>query len=276
MAEIDILTPTYRNHQKLSIYLRTLVERTKYVDYKLHLLANDPNEEIKKTIQDAIFLDEIPFTDRINPIFSDDNDGNFSSYNNYLAQQGTAPYILLANDDIEPLHDTWLLNMKQILDKDPKLGAVGALLLYPGREKIQHCGVFFSRKTNNLPFHMFYKQPVKKVGSFISVPRIYQAVTGACMLVRREDFENLGGLNEDYNWGFEDVDLCLRIKKRFGRKSLYTPQTQLIHHEGISGTFKEHPHLKNNIEVFRKECDGLWQDDYDFYLGVKNFMIYSS
>jgi len=274
MVDVDICVTTYRNADKLKVCLQTIVERTKFVDYKVYLLANEPNDEMKKVIHDSMFVDDIQFTDRIEPIFNDTNSGTFSSNNNETAAEGDAPYICFANDDIEPINDEWLLNMKRILDTDPKVGAVGALLLYPGKKLVQHCGTFFSHRTNGLPFHMLYKQPVSKVSKFISVPRYYQAVTAACMLVRRDDFEKIGGFNTDYKYGYEDVQLCLDLKDQLKRRVVYTPAAQLIHHEGVSGKFKEHPNLQHNIKTFRKNCSGRYINDYEFYERDPSFMIY--
>jgi GT2 family glycosyltransferase len=274
MTNIDVVTTTYRNTEKLKICLSTVLDRTSHVEYKWHLWANDPNDEVKSIIHDSIFADDIMFTDRIEPIFNDTNSGSFSSNNNEAAAEGSADYILFLNDDIEPVNDTWLLNMMSVLDNDPNVGAVGALLVYPDRKTIQHCGVIFSPKTNNLPFHVMYRQSVDKVYSFISVPRYYQCVTAACMLVRRKDFEAVGGFEESYYYMYEDVDLCLKLKEQLNKRCVYSPGAQLIHHEGISGTFKNHPKLNENIGIFRKRWTGKYLNDLEFYLGDPRFMLY--
>lgn len=275
MADIDIITTTYRSAAKLAACTKAVIEKTKYVDYCWYIWANDPNQEMKDTIHNSMHIDGIQFTDRIVPIYNDNNDGSFSSNNNAAAAEGDSKYILFLNDDTMPINDTWLLNMKRILDTDDKAGAVGALLLYPDRKTIQHCGVMFSQRTNSLPFHMFYRQPIGKVASFISVPRVYQAVTAACMLVRREDFEKLGGFSEDYFYGFEDPDFCLRLQHQLGKKCIYTPAAQVIHDEGISGSFKNHPRLKENILALRTRQAGKFFNDEMFYLNNKNYMVYT-
>lgn len=274
MAKVDLVTTTYRSTEKLKTCLTTVTERTKFVDYKWYVWANDPNDEVKQIIHDSIYLDDILFNDKIEPIFNDSNDGSFSSNNNEAAAEGDSEYILFMNDDIEPIHENWLYSMTQILDTDPKVGAVGALLLYPN-QTIQHCGVFFSHKTNNLPFHIHYKQPVSKVTDFISVPRYYQAVTAACMLVRRTDFNAIGGFDTRYFYGFEDVDLCLKLKEQLGKRCVYCP-VALIHHEGVSSIAKKdsHPKLQENIKVLREKWTGKYINDLDFYLRDPKFMVY--
>lgn len=271
MTKIDIVSTTYRSVDKLKACLESVTEHTKFVDYKVYLWANDPNDEVKQVIHDAMYIDNILFNDRIEPIFNDNNDGSFSSDNNEAAAEGDGDYILFLNDDTVPLKEDWLLSMQMILDTDPKVGVVGSLLLYPDKKTIQHCGVFFSHKTNNLPFHMFYKQPISKVQSFVSVPRYYQAVTGACMLVRRNDFEAVGGFNEDYFYSFEDVNLCLDIKNQLNKRCVFCPQSVLIHNEGVSGA---QPKLKENVVAFRKNCTGKYFNDLEFYMNDPKFMVY--
>lgn len=272
MAKVDIVTTTYRNAEKLELCLNSVTEKTKFVDYKWYVWANDPNDEIREVIHNSMFIDNIQFNDHIEPIFNDTNDGSFSSNNNEAAAEGDSEYILFLNDDIEPVNEGWLHSMVNILDTDPKVGAVGALLLYPNK-LVQHCGVMFDPRTNGLPYHIFYKKPVTQ---FMQVNRYYQAITGACMLVRRDDFESLGGFDESFIYGYEDIDLCLRLKHEKEKSSVYCAAAQLVHHEGVSGTFKDHPHLKNNMKVFREKWGDKIFNDHQFYLQTPNFMVYKS
>lgn len=271
MAKIDIVTTTYRNVKKLKICIPSIIENTKYVDYKWYLWANDPNDEVKEAIHDSLFVDDIMFTHRVDVIYNDTNDGSFASNNNDAAKEGNGEYILFLNDDIEPLTDTWLYSMTSILDNDPKVGAVGAMLLYPNK-LIQHVGVMFDPRTNGLPFHIFYQKPLNQ---FAMHNRYYQAVTGACLLVRRKDFEMLGGFNTEYFYGYEDIDLCLKLTHSLGKKIVYCASASLIHHEGISGSFKKHPKLQDNIKVFRKQWGNKIFNDHMFYLNNQGYMLYN-
>jgi len=268
---IDIVTTTYRNKDKLKICLQSVVEKTKFVEYTWYLWANDPNDEMEEVIHNSMFVDDIMFTDRIVPIFNDNNDGSFSSNNNEAAAEGDGKYILFLNDDVEPVNDDWLMNMMNILENDPKVGAVGAMLLYPNK-LIQHIGVMFDERTNGLPYHIFYQKPPD---DYAIHNRYYQAVTGACLLVRREDFEKLNGFDEGYRYGYEDIDLCLKLKKELGKSSVYCANARLFHHEGISGTFKNHPNLKDNIKLFREKWKGKIFNDHQFYLSAPNYMVYN-
>lgn len=274
--KVDIVTTTFRNTEKLKICIPSILDNTKYIDYKWYIWANDPNDEVKKIIHENIFEDDILFTDKIIPIYNDNNDGSFSSNNNEAAAEGNSEYILFLNDDTVAIKEDWLLQMASILDNDDKVGVVGALLLYPDKKTVQHCGVFFSSRTNNLPFHMHYRRSINEVGRFISAPRYYQAVTGACMLVRRDDFSHIGGFSEDFYYGFEDVALCLDIKHKLNKRVVYCPFAQLIHDEGISNfcNKKNHPSLQKNINALRKGYSDKYFNDYEFYINDPKFMIY--
>jgi len=270
MSKVDIVTTTYRNTEKLKICISSVLEKTNHVDYKWYLWCNDPNDDVKEVVHSSLFIDDIMFTDRVIPIYNDNNDGSFSSNNNEAASEGNSEYILFMNDDIEPLNDEWLVNMINILDIDQTIGAVGAMLLYPNK-LIQHVGVMFDERTNGLPYHIFYQKPPT---DFVIKNRYYQAVTAACMLVRRSDFESLGGFDEEYFYGYEDIDLCLKLTHMLNRKIVYCAGARLIHHEGISGTFKKHPRLKDNIKKFRNTWKKKIFNDHSFYLSNPNFMIY--
>lgn len=267
---IDLITTVYRNAEKLKICLSSVLARTKFVDYKWYLWLNDANEEIKKIVNDAMAID---VDSHIIPIYHPDNNGTFSSNNNACAALGTGEYTLFLNDDIEPINDSWLLNMEQVLDTDPKVGAVGSLLLYPGTNLIQHAGVMFDQRTNGLPFHIYYKQQLNR-GALVD--KYYQACTGAVLLVRRKDFETLGGFNTRYQYGYEDVSLCLSLKHNLGKNVVYCASSKLYHHEGISGKFKKHPHLQENIKVFKEMWGKKIFNDHQFYLNSPGYMAYKA
>ncbi|MFA5023423.1 MAG: glycosyltransferase family 2 protein [Patescibacteria group bacterium] len=270
---IDIVITTYRNCDKLKLCLSSIIEKTKRVDYHIYLLANDPNEEVNNVIYDSMYIDDILFTDRIEVTSKEKNDGSFASNNNEASLLGSGDYIMFLNDDTIPVNDNWLYNMQTILDTDTNAGIVGSLLLYPDK-KIQHCGVFFSHKTNNLPYHMCYRQPYDSVKPFISVPRYYQAVTGACMLLRRKDFEDVGRFCEDYFYQYEDIDLCLKMKSMLKKNCVYCPDSILIHDEGISKDGKNNPKFSENINLFKNIWSGKYFNDLEFYQNNPNHMIY--
>jgi GT2 family glycosyltransferase len=115
----------------------------------------------------------------------------------------------------------------------PEIGAVGAKLFYPNG-RIQHAGVILG--LNGVAGHAFAQHPRDSHGYWnrARVAQNYSAVTAACMVFRKQVFEQVGGLNEkDLPVAFNDVDFCLRVREA-GYRNLWTPFAQLYHHESIS------------------------------------------
>ncbi|QDU61543.1 N-acetylglucosaminyl-diphospho-decaprenol L-rhamnosyltransferase [Planctomycetes bacterium Pan216] len=167
-------------------------------------------------------------------------------------------YVLLLNNDTELRRD-WLAPLVAILDADPKVAAVGNKLLYPDG-RIQHAGVAIAEATGNDPLlaaNVFDGSPA-------DVPeaderREYQAVTAACMLLRRSAFEAVGGLDEGYWNGYEDVDLCFSLRAA-GWKIVYEPSSVVIHHTSKSGP-ERFRKVSDNIKRLHEKWLGKVQPD---------------
>jgi GT2 family glycosyltransferase len=274
MTSTDVIITTHRNTAKLKNCLTGLLEHTKFADYKVYLFANDPNDEVKQIVEDAQFLNGVLYNDRIEAIYNDDNSGSFASNNNLAAKEGNGEYLLFLNDDTYPLRDDWLQKMTAVLDNNEKISIVGALLLYPDQKTIQHCGVFFSAKTNNLPYHLHYRQPLTAHQKFVSQYRYFQAITGAALLIRRKDFEAVGGFNEAFYYMYEDIGLCLDVKTQLKKYCLFCPEALLVHDEGISKDGSKNSKFQQNISTFKQLYVGKYFDDLGFYLNDERHLVY--
>jgi len=153
---------------------------------------------------------------------------NWSLFNNVAAREASGEYLLFLNDDIEIIQPDWLETM---LDqaRNNEVGVVGPQLLYPDR-KVQHAGMFLAG--GSLARHAFRFCAEDDPGYFglALTQRDVMAVTGACMLIKTETFERLGGFDESHSVINNDLDFCLRIHERKLR-CIYTPFARLIHHE---------------------------------------------
>ncbi|HKV41879.1 MAG TPA: glycosyltransferase family 2 protein [Blastocatellia bacterium] len=156
---------------------------------------------------------------------------NYSRLNNLAAKSSRGEYLLLLNNDTEVISPDWLTAMVEQAQRSD-VGAVGAKLIYPDY-RIQHAGVvlgmprlaFHARRFGN-PDDLAYSHPANAI-------RNCAAVTGACLMIRRELYESMGGLNEDLRVAFNDVDLCLRLREN-GYLVVFTPFALLYHHESAS------------------------------------------
>jgi len=156
---------------------------------------------------------------------------NWAAINNFAAATCTTDMLLFLNNDIEATTDGWLHALVE-LGQRPEIGAVGARLIYPDG-KLQHAGVVLGM--GGIASHIFIGMP-KGVGGYFAwdrVVRSYSAVTAACLLVRREVFEELDGYDEGFAVGFNDVDFCIRLGQA-GYRLLCTPHAELTHYESVS------------------------------------------
>ena len=151
----------------------------------------------------------------------------FSRACNRAARTQPNDYYLLLNNDVLLAEGT-LASMVAVLNEDPGIGICGSRLLFPDRT-IQHCGVVFGGGEQG-PYHCFRHQPTH------IVPRgrqPFQAVTGACLLVRQQVWRQLGGLDEAYDFGLEDIDFCLRARQQ-GWKIVCANDTDSLHFEALT------------------------------------------
>lgn len=164
---------------------------------------------------------------------------NYSALNNLAARQATGTLLCLLNNDIEMLGPDWLAIMARQALRD-EVGAVGARLLYPD-SRIQHAGVMLGVGGGAGHAHRLLRPEEEGYHHRHSLPHFVSAVTAACLVVRRDRFEAVGGLDEaNFAVAFNDVDLCLRLNKR-GWQSFYEPRATLVHHESVSRGFDRDP-----------------------------------
>jgi len=157
---------------------------------------------------------------------------NFSALNNLAVEQTASPWLLFLNNDVEVIDSEWLTLMAEHV-QTAEVGAVGARLLYPNNT-VQHAGVVLG--VGGIAEHAFPTFSGRRPGVSrqLQVTRNYSSVTGACLLTRREVFDEVGGFDEErLPVTFSDVDLCLKMR-RAGYLIVYTPFAKLYHHESAS------------------------------------------
>ncbi len=152
---------------------------------------------------------------------------DFSSMNNRGAKAAKGDIILFLNDDVEPIDSTWLERMVVRLER-PETGAVGAKLLYPSGT-IQHAGIVTWEMDG--AGHIGRNMNSSEYWPWLNSTREVTAVTGACLAVRREDFEAIGGFDPAFPVNFNDIDLCLRMRQR-GLSVILEARAVLQHAEG--------------------------------------------
>jgi GT2 family glycosyltransferase len=192
---------------------------------------------------------------------------NFSAINNWAVAQlpaGVYSHYLLCNNDIEAIREGWLERMLELGQK-ADVGIVGAKLFYPDGKTIQHAGVCVGGygAAEHYAKQLVITDPSIDLGYYgrLSVNHEMSAVTAACLLIRRNAFEEIGGFDEQIAVGFGDVDLCLRVLMN-GWRILYCPYAELIHHESYTrGTSTTDPHPEDSAFYLAKWRDFLAAGD---------------
>ncbi len=214
----SIIIPTCAAKGHIETCLKTLRAVTANQDFEIVCIDNIPDSEPtwKAFVREhADKIVEMP------PPF------NWSRFNNRAAAATDGEYLLFLNDDIEIIEPGWLDAMLEEAAW-PGVGIVGARLLYPNRT-VQHAGMFLGAGMGR---HAFRHADAADPGYFglALTRREVIAVTGACLLVRRDIFERLGRFDEAHDVINNDLDFCLRAH-RAGLRTIYTPYATLIHHE---------------------------------------------
>lgn len=156
---------------------------------------------------------------------------NFSGANNRGAAAASGEILVFLNNDTAVVSPDWIEHVVfHLLPAD--VGAVGPLLVYPDG-RVQHAGVVLGAR--GTADHVMRRFPADADGysGSLSCPREVSAVTGACLGIRRESLARVGGWNELYATHYQDVDLCLKLR-RAGLRCLVTPDVRLVHHESPS------------------------------------------
>lgn len=250
---VAIIIPTGGNTAKLNETLSTVLAKTQYENYEVLVVDNSSGDTVWQFL--ATFQSRRIPTKRL------DRRGmpfNFSKLCNDATRETEAPHLLFLNDDVSVITPGWLDAMIEHAQQ-PDVGAVGALLRYPDR-KIQHGGVVMGLFENCGQAFRGLTDEECYMG-LQSVVRNVSAVTGACLLTRREMFETVGGFDEmNLPLAFQDIDLCLRLGKQ-GYRIVYTPYAELYHHESASKSATEKIAGRSEIEYMRKQWADLIAND---------------
>lgn len=223
---VSIIIPTRNRADLLRRCVSSVREKTAYEPLEIIIVDNGSAEQDARE-----YLHELESSDDVR-VLQDDGPFNFSRLNNQAVAVARGSVLAFLNNDIEPQNSDWLREMvSQALQ--PATGAVGARLWYPDGN-LQHAGVIVG--LGGVAGHAFYRAPRDDGGYFSRawLQTNYSAVTGACMVVRRELFDAAGGFDEtNLPVSFNDVDFCLKLRA-LGYNAVWTPTANLIHYESAS------------------------------------------
>lgn len=269
-----ILTLTWNACDKISKLKNSLIPNLEDINYNWFIKDNNSNDNTCEVIS--------TWGDKVKLRRYSNNLQNFSQGMNFLFNEANPKDdddVLLLNNDVIFNDESSLKKLLQILYEDKEVGVVGARLLYTGTNKLQHAGVVF-KPEYKLPTH-FRSNAISDNNS--EKNRTFQVVTGAVLLTKAKYYKNAfanksgnQGMDENYHWAFDDVDLCLSIGVNQKKKVVYCGKTNISHEE--SASLKKNPanrlFMNHNINYFKTKWENKYVLDEDIYTKNAKFNLY--
>jgi glycosyltransferase involved in cell wall biosynthesis len=241
---VSIIIPTRNGVKLLRTSVNSVLEKTDYPDFEVIVIDNGSDDP--ETLH---YLRYIAGNERVR-VLRDDRPFNYAQLNNGAVRQCTSAYVCLLNNDIEIVTPGWLREMMSLAQFDD-VGAVGAKLLYPDG-LVQHGGVIVGIGGVAAHAHKDFGAREPGYSGRAALIQEFSAVTAACLLVRRETYLEVGGLDERrLAVAFNDVDFCMKLRAH-GYRNVWTPNAVLYHHESVSRGLDDNP---RKAARFAREAD---------------------
>ena len=242
---VSILIPNKDQVDTLDKCLQSIEERTDYDNYEIIIIENNSTEQ--KTFD---YYNQI-CNDKIRVVYWK-KEFNYSAINNFGVDQAKGEYLLLLNNDMEVISRDWMSELLGHCQR-PEVGAVGARLYYPD-DTVQHAGIIIGIGGVAGSVFVGMKRGYTGYMHRAAIQQDLSAVTAACMMIKRSVFEEAGRLEEQLKVAFNDVDLCLKIRKN-GYLIVYDPYVELYHYEsktrGAEDTKEKVRRFQSEIEYMR-------------------------
>lgn len=256
---VSVIIPNKDHIDDLKKCLHSMAEHVKWPSFEILVIENNSTEESTFTAYSE--MEEDPLI----RVIHYEGPFNYSAINNFGAREAKGEYLLLLNNDTEFITDAMTLMMGYAMR--PDVGAVGARLYY-GDDTIQHAGAIIG--WGGVAGHAFVNQKRGETGyqHRIICQQDMSAVTAACMMVRKEVFDRVGGFTEELAVAFNDIDLCMKIRKE-GYLIVYEPYAELYHYESKSRGLENTPEKKSRfgkeLTFFRKRWPEILRDGDPYY-----------
>jgi len=257
---VSLIIPTRDKVELLRGCLASILEKTTYPHYEIIVVDNGSTEP-----ETLAYLAEISRLDNVR-VLAWDKPFNYSAINNFAVSEARGEIVGLVNNDIEVISPDWLSEMVSWAAQED-IGCVGAKLYY-ANDTIQHAGVILGLGGVAGHSHKHYRRHHRGYFFRLKLAQNLSAVTGACLVVRKNVYQAAGGLDDtNLTVAFNDVDLCLKIG-RLGYTNVWTPYAELYHLESVSRGADDSP---DKAERFQREIahmKKIWDLTHDPYYSI--------
>lgn len=258
---ISILIPNKDHIEDLKRCMYSIDSKSTYKNYEYIIVEN--NSEKEETF--AYYKKLEAENPRVHVVYWD-GVFNYSAINNFGAQYAKGEYLLLLNNDTEIINEDCLEELLGYCTRRD-VGAVGARLYFED-DTIQHAGVVVG--FGGIAGHCFVMQPRGFTGYChrIICAQDYSAVTAACMMVKKKAFDEVGGLSEELQVAFNDIDFCMKLRQA-GYLVVYNPYAELYHYEsksrGLEDTPEKVARFNREVETFARRWPDILRDGDPYY-----------
>lgn len=246
---ISIIIPNKNHIEDLRKCVNSILNKSTYPSYEIIIVDNDSDEMVVEDYYKALKQNE-----KIR-IVSWNKKFNFSAICNYGVGFAKGRYVVLLNNDTEVITESWLEEMLMYAQRQD-VGAVGAKL-YFANNTIQHAGVVLGMGRHRTAGYIFSKVDKENLGYMgrLCYAQNLSAVTFACVMIPRHVWDEVGGLDESFAVAFNDVDMCMRIRKA-GYLIVWTPYAELYHYEsksrGLEDTLEKKKRFEGEVKRFQE------------------------
>jgi len=255
---VSLIIPTRDHHAVLKNCIDSILQRTEYPDYEIIVVDNQSADPAT-----LAYLREITSLPNL-LVINYDRPFNYSAINNYAAEHAKGDILGFLNNDTEIISADWLDEMTA-LASHPENGCIGAKLYYPD-ETIQHAGVILGLWRIAGHAHRHLRRG--EIGYFNNpnVRRNVSAVTAACLLVRKQTLDEVGGFDCQFKTAYNDIDFCIRVRNS-GHQNIFTPFAELYHHESLSRGYSDSVIKRSRLQkeaerLRRKHGEHLFPDPF--------------
>ena len=248
---VSVIIPNKDEKETLQTCLESLKKNTSYQNFEIIIIENNSTTgEIFK------YYTELSRDQQIH-LLRWGKEFNYSAINNFGVAHARGEYLLFLNNDVKSIEPDWMEEMLGVCQR-PEVGGVGAKLIYPDNT-IQHAGCVIGM--GGIAGHMFVDMPADRTGYLhkASLLQDMSAVTAACLMMKKEVFEQAGGFTEELAVAFNDVDLCLKVRKN-NHLIVYDPYAKLYHMESKTRGAED---SKEKVRRFQTEIEYMrchWMD----------------
>lgn len=240
---VSVIIPNKDEKETLESCINALKKHTTYRNFEIIIIEN--NSTSKEIFE---YYRELSKEDNIH-LLKWKKEFNYAAINNFGVRHAKGEYLLFLNNDVTPISENWLEEMLGVCQR-PEVGAVGAKLIYPDNT-IQHAGCVIG--IGGIAGHLFVDMPSNRTGYLhkASLMQDMSAVTAACMMMKKAVFDKAGGFTEELAVAFNDVDLCLKVRKD-NYLVVYNPYALLYHMESKTRGAED---SEEKMRRFQKEIE---------------------